>query len=87
MAEDWDQGPSVQRSIAPENPNKLEGMVTAVLEIDERGTVIGATIGKSTDSALEKPVLEAVKKWSFAPAQKGGAAVACKIKVPFMFKN
>ncbi|MBC2605541.1 energy transducer TonB family protein [Pelagicoccus albus] len=86
-AEDWDEQPSVKKSVAPENPQKITGMVMATLNIDEKGFVTGAEISKSTDNALDSQVLDAVKQWRFNPAKKGGSAIACKINVPFKFKG
>lgn len=86
-AKDWDEQPSVAKSVSPENPNKVTGMVSATIEIDEKGFVTSAQIEKSTDAALEQPVLEAVKEWRFNPAKKGGQPVSCKIRVPFQFKS
>lgn len=86
-AGDWDEQPSVKKSVAPDNPNKLEGMVMATITIDEKGFVVGAEISKSTDATLDAPVLDAVKQWRFNPAKKGGAAIACTINVPFKFKS
>lgn len=84
---DWDEQPSVKKSVAPENPSKLEGMVMATINIDEKGFVVGAEIAKSTDATLDPQVLDAVKQWRFNPAKKGGAPIACKINVPFKFKG
>lgn len=86
-AADWDEQPSVKKSVAPDNPNNLSGMVMATINIDEKGFVVGAEISKSTDTALDPQVLDAVKKWRFNPAKKGGDAIACKINVPFKFKG
>lgn len=86
-ASDWDVQPSVKMSVAPENSAKLQGMVMATINIDEKGFVVDAKIAKSTDAALDASVLEAVKQWRFNPAQKGGAAIACQINVPFKFKS
>ncbi|MBD5782366.1 energy transducer TonB [Pelagicoccus sp. NFK12] len=86
-ANDWDEQPSIKKSVAPDNPNKLEGMVMATINIDEKGFVVSAEIAKSTDAALDSNVLDAVKQWRFNPAKKGGSAIACKINVPFKFKG
>lgn len=86
-AADWDEQPSVKKSVAPDNPNNLNGMVMATLNIDEKGFVVSAEISKSTDAALDKEVLDAVKQWRFNPAKKGGSAISCKINVPFKFKS
>lgn len=86
-AGDWDEQPTVKKSVAPSNPNKLSGMVMATLNIDEKGFVVDATIAKSTDAALDTQVIDAVKQWRFNPAKKGGSAISCKINVPFKFKG
>ena len=87
MAADFDQQPVVKRSVAPENPQSLTGMVMAMIEIDANGAVRSVTIEKSTDPSLEAPVVAAVGKWVFSPALKDGQAVSCKIKVPFKFQS
>ena len=86
-AGDWDEQPSVKKSVAPSNPNKITGMVMATIVIDEKGFVVDATIAKSTDASLDSEVIAAVKKWRFNPAKKGGSAISAKINVPFRFKG
>lgn len=86
-ANDWDEQPSVKKSVAPDNPSGVQGMVMATIEIDEKGNVVNATIAKSTDAALEPHVIDAVQQWLFNPAKKGGSPIACKINVPFKFKG
>ena len=83
----WDVQPSVKKSVSPDNPNKITGMVTALIVIDADGNVKEASISKSTDSSLEEPVLSALKQWRFAPAQLDGKPIECKIKVPFKFQG
>ncbi len=83
----WDEQPTVKKSIAPDNPNKITGMVTATIVIDEDGGVENATISKSTDASLEEPVLVALKQWRFSPAKLDGKAIKCTIKVPFKFQG
>lgn len=83
----WDEQPSVMKSIAPDNPNKLTGMVTALVVIDADGGVESASISKSTDAALEEPVLAALKQWRFNPAKLEGKPIKCTIKVPFKFQG
>lgn len=86
-AADWDEQPAVKKSVAPDNPKKLTGMVMATIQIDEKGFVVGAEISKSTDASLDNSVLSAVKAWRFEPAKKGGSPIACQINVPFQFKG
>jgi len=87
LGNDWDEQPSVLRSVAPENPKKIEGMVTAIVVIGADGKVMTAEIDKSTDSALEDPVLQALQKWRFNPAKKNNQPVEATIKIPFRFRS
>ncbi|MDQ8204435.1 energy transducer TonB [Pelagicoccus sp. SDUM812003] len=87
QANDWDEQPAVKKSVAPDNPNGLTGMVMATIVIDEKGFVTDASIAKSTDGNLDGPTIAAVKQWIFTPAKKGGEAISCKINVPFKFKG
>jgi len=83
----WDVQPSIKKSVAPDNPRGIDGMVMAIITIDEKGFVQEAKISKSTDGSLEEPVLAALKKWRFSPAELGGQPISCQIKVPFKFKG
>ena len=83
----WDEPPSVTKSVAPQNPNKIAGMVSANVVIDESGQVESATIHKSTDNALDEYVLSSVKQWRFAPAKLDGKAIKATIRVPFKFES
>jgi len=87
QASDWDVQPSIKKSFSPDNPNKSSGLVMAQIEINEKGRATGASIAKSTDESLDPHVLEAVKKWLFKPAKKGGSPVASKIHAPFKFEG
>lgn len=82
----WDVQPSVKKSVAPANPNGIDGMAMAIVVIAADGSVASVTIDKSTDPSLEQPVLEAIKQWRFNPAQLNGNPIECSIKVPFKFK-
>ncbi|MEM9157601.1 MAG: energy transducer TonB [Verrucomicrobiota bacterium] len=83
----WDVQPAVKKTVAPANPSGITGMVSALIEIDEKGMVINAEIAKTTNESLNAPVLEALKKWRFSPAKLDGKAIKCKIKVPFKFSS
>lgn len=83
----WDVAPAVKKSVAPESPKGVKGLVTAMIVIAEDGTVTEAVISKSSDPALEEPVLVAVKQWLFSPAEVEGKPVEAKIKVPFRFQG
>ncbi len=48
---------------------KTPAHVTVALEIGSDGTVKGARVVESSDSALDAPMLDAVRRWQFVPAQ------------------
>jgi len=83
----WDEQPKIKKSVAPKNPNKINGMVSAQIVISPDGSVSDIKIAKSTDSLLEQPVTDALKKWLFHPAKLDGKAIECTIKVPFKFQG
>jgi TonB family protein len=64
----------------------VEGEVVVSFTIKSTGDVANPMIVSSTDRLLEKPTLEAVRKWKFAPPMNGGVAVNVKARqtVEFM---
>ncbi len=65
---------------------KLEGTVSVIFVVDPSGRVVNPRVEQSTHPAFDKPALDAVKKWKFEPAVKGGERVACKMRVPIRFQ-
>jgi protein TonB len=64
---------------------KFEGVVSIIFIVDASGKVANPRIEKSNNPAFEKPALEAVRKWKFEPAVKGGERVACRMRAPIRF--
>ena len=86
-----DQKPRAVFQSAPIYPaelrsKKLEGVVTVIFIVDPSGKVTNPRTEKSTHPAFEKPALDAVRKWKFEPAVRGGERVACKMRVPIRFQ-
>ena len=86
-----DQKPRVVFQAAPLYPagmrgKKLEAVVTVLFVVDGAGKVNVPRIESTTNSAFDKPALDAVKKWKFEPAVKGGERVSCKMRVPIRFQ-
>lgn len=86
-----DQKPRAIFQDAPLYPSdlrgkKIEGVVTVVFVVDAAGKVTNPRVEKSTHPSFDKPALEAVKKWKFEPAIRGGQRVACKMRVPIRFQ-
>jgi protein TonB len=63
----------------------IAGEVVVSFTVTPTGEVTNAAVVSSTHKRLEKPVLEAVKKWKFAPAVKAGAPVSSKVIQPVAF--
>jgi len=86
----FDEPPVPTKTVAPNYPSELKregisGMVTMAITVDEKGDVIEASVKKSTRSEFEQPAIDAVKRWKFKPAKKGGAPVAVQVVIPVKF--
>jgi protein TonB len=86
-----DQKPRAVFQASPVYPaelrsKKLEGVVTVIFVVDAAGKVNNVRLEKSSHPAFEKPALDAIRKWKFEPAVKGGERVACKMRVPVRFQ-
>jgi len=58
----------------------IEGQVVVAYTVTARGDVADATIVSSTHRLLNKPTLDAIMKWRFAPALKAGVPVTSKVQ-------
>jgi protein TonB len=84
----FDKPPVPTKTPPPTYPGALKGvngMVALAVIIDEKGSVIDATVTKSSDPAFEDPSIAAVKRWKFKPAEKDGQAVKAKVTIPVRF--
>jgi protein TonB len=54
--------------------------------IGPEGTVLDASVHSSSDvNALDDAAVEAVTKWRFRPAKRGGSPVAAEVLIPLRF--
>lgn len=82
------------RAISTPNPNytdearrkNIQGTVTLAVIVDANGNVKKAEVSKSLDPGLDEQAIEAVKRWTFHPAESNGKPVAVRIKVEVNFK-
>ena len=65
---------------------KVEGVVTLIFFVDEKGAVTSPKVERSSHAAFDKPALEAVKQWKYQPAIRGGQRVMDKIRVSIRFQ-
>ncbi len=54
-------------------------------EIDAAGAVTGTTVVRGVSPSLDRAAAEALGKWRFEPATRGGVAVASSHRVGFRF--
>jgi protein TonB len=85
-----DQKPRPVHQTSPMYPatlrgKKIEGVVTVIFIVDASGKVNSPRVEKSNNPAFEKPALDAVRKWKFEAAVKGGERVACRMRAPIRF--
>ncbi len=62
-----------------------EGTVVLRLTIDERGNLVQVEVVASPSDGFAQSAIEAVKRSTFAPAQRGGKAVASRAVLPVRF--
>jgi|SRR6478736_5625632 protein TonB len=83
--------PEPVSQVAPSYPDalrkaKVEGVVTLIFVLDEKGRVEDPRVENSSRPEFEKPALEAIRKWRFNPGQKDGQPVRTYIKIPMRFR-
>ena len=89
-ADDALEPPVPVRTVPPKYPAKLKldgvaGVVSINCVIDEKGNVTEPKVLKTSNEAFSDPALEALAKWKFKPAKRGGTAVSIKITIPIQF--
>ncbi len=62
-----------------------EGTVVVEAEVDVAGVVRNATVVRGRSPALDRAAVEALGKWRFEPATRGGVTVASSRRVSFKF--
>ena len=66
---------------------KLQGTVTVLVDVDERGVATKIVIQSSSGhKILDREAERAVRNWRFVPAKRDGRAVVSKVLVPVEFK-
>lgn len=87
---DVDTQPEPVKQVQPEIPSDLKGAsgyVRVAFLIDTDGNVMSPRIQKSSSESFESLAIDAINKWKFKPAKKGGSPVAVRVILPFRFTN
>jgi len=87
-----EKDPQIVRLEKPEFPSFVwrmggEGQVVIRVLIDANGKPLDSQILKSTNPVFEQPVVDAVMKSQFNPAQMGQGPVAAWLTIPFKFRQ
>lgn len=87
---DLDHKPRPLFQAAPVYPmdlrkKKVEGKVLMVFQVDTEGRVLNPKVESSTNSAFDKPALDAVRQWRFEAGTRNGEKVPFKMRVPIAF--
>jgi len=89
-ADEGIEAPVPVRMVPPKFPPEMRregtgGVVTVKCTIDEKGNVTDPQVEKASNDAFIQPALEALRKWKFKPAKKGGTPVPLKVSIPIQF--
>lgn len=89
-ADEGIEAPVPVRMVPPKYPTDMRregtsGIVTIKCTIDEKGNVTEPIVEKATNEAFVQPALEALRKWKFKPAKKGGQPIALRVSIPIQF--
>ncbi len=85
-----DQKPRATMPVHPTYPRtmrgrKIEGVVTLLFVVDSNGNVMEPRVEKSSHAAFEAPAIDAIRRWKFEPAVKGGKRVASRMRLSIRF--
>jgi protein TonB len=89
-ADDQLEPPVPVRTTAPSYPNELRragvsGVVMVSCLVDAQGDVQEMQLVKASNQAFVQPALDALKKWKFKPAVRGGTRVPLRVNIPIRF--
>jgi periplasmic protein TonB len=90
QADEGIEAPVPVRMVPPKFPPEMRregtgGLVTVKCTIDEKGNVTEPQVEKATHDAFVQPALDALRKWKFKPAKKGGNPIALRVSIPIQF--
>ena len=63
------------------------GQVRVRATVNQFGYVVDAVVTESTNPVLNRPTLEAIRRWSFRPAKRDGKSVSSTIIQPFNYNE
>lgn len=89
---DMDSPPTPVNRMPPQYPSALlkkgiGGKVVVSCVVDMKGNITSSKIKQSSGHAeLDKAALQAVQRWKFKPARRGGKPIQATCNIPFTFE-
>lgn len=89
---DMDSPPTPVNRMPPQYPSELlkkgvGGKVVITCVIDAKGGIVSSKVKQSSgEAALDKAALQAVSRWKFKPAKRGGKPFQATCNIPFTFE-
>jgi len=84
-----DQPPRVVYQVGPNMTPQIRkrtpGQVVVIFIVDASGRVVSPKVQQSTDPALERAALAAIKQWRFEPGKRKGEPVRFRMRQPITF--
>ncbi|HEY1252805.1 MAG TPA: TonB family protein [Thermoanaerobaculia bacterium] len=89
--EDADSPPRIVKIVKPSYPPlalgaRIGGIVVLRVLVSERGAPLTIEVIKGAAAGLTEAAVDAVRKWSFEPARKGGLAMRTWMVIPIPFE-
>lgn len=86
---DLDQEPRVIYQpapvLTPDERRLTPGTVYVIFIVDQNGRVENPIVQRTSDPALDRPALAAVRQWKFEPGRRNGEPVRFRMRVPITF--
>jgi TonB family protein len=80
--------PTIEKVAAPHvGDTALNATATVTFDVGEKGAPVNLRVDKSSDDEWSRNVTEALGKWRFRPASKGGRAVVASCTMDFVRGN
>ncbi len=89
---DMDSPPTPVNRMPPQYPSTLlkrgiGGKVVITCVVDVKGNITSSKVKQSSGQAeLDKAALQAVSRWKFKPARRGGKPIQATCNIPFTFE-
>lgn len=87
-----DQPPVLEKQVSPQFPSKMrkagiDGKAFVVFIVNTQGQTEQVQVEQATHPLFAEAAINAVRRWQYKPAMKGGQPVAVMLNVPMEFRR